>query len=328
MAWPIDVRNVVLVRCFFLCIRDSLIIIWLLIALVIVRSIPFILLMAAHTQRIFLIHWQHRPAPLEAFLEPSNRGSIDWRMPNWMQTLSWQAAGTFHRTDWRKARHAVNVTFVDTKYQAYQQGAKIYNDWIKTGEPNHNQVLRNLWHRLFRPVPVIQRMIEEKMLKLELVEGQYTSVQIRSRYMKQIKDIESYARNALKCAQMLLPNHRIYVTSDSLQARKVALDLGRSSSTKLISTLLEEEPLHLDRGRSYLQHPHQPKRTRAKLRHNASDYHSVFQDLFILSKSRCVAYDRGGFGMLGSLLSFNSSCSIPHNKNACPKAATAEATQS
>ena len=135
-----------------------------------------------------------------------------------------------------------------------------------------------------------------------------------SRYANQIPEekLHGIVENALTCANNLMSprnDRRIYVTSDTRISREIALKMA---GEKIVATSLDE-PLHLDRGKNYLS-----RRQKGWTVHNATEYFPVFSDLYILSKSRCVTYDRGGFGMLGAILSGHLACSHPHQR-ACRK---------
>ena len=44
-----------------------------------------------------------------------------------------------------------------------------------------------------------------------------------------------------------------------------------------------------------------------------NDFYIIFVDLFIMSYSKCVVYGSGGFGRMGSLVSYNPYCGISYS---------------
>jgi hypothetical protein len=46
-----------------------------------------------------------------------------------------------------------------------------------------------------------------------------------------------------------------------------------------------------------------------------TDFYVIFVDLFLMSYSKCVVYGAGGFGRMGSLVSYNPYCGIPYTRN-------------
>jgi hypothetical protein len=73
---------------------------------------------------------------------------------------------------------------------------------------------------------------------------------------------------------------------------------GSSLETKHTITLAEDPP-HLNFA--------QPD--------DVSVFYTIFVDLFLMSYSSCVVYGAGGFGRMGSLVSYRPLCGIPYSVN-------------
>ena len=50
-------------------------------------------------------------------------------------------------------------------------------------------------------------------------------------------------------------------------------------------------------------------------RDDIADFYVVFVDLFLMSYAYCVVYGAGGFGRMGSLVSYNPRCGMPYTLN-------------
>jgi hypothetical protein len=71
----------------------------------------------------------------------------------------------------------------------------------------------------------------------------------------------------------------------------------------------------LDRGKYF--HRHWGKQGYHDVKDDPSQYYDVFVDLYLLGKSQCVTTGAGGYGRLGSMLSYNRTCSMDHSMTTC-----------
>jgi hypothetical protein len=249
-----------------------------------------------------------------------------------------------------------NRVLLDMRLQSYKEASDYYNNHAVsnstdlTESPDFNAIFRPVWNLLFTPSPAVADLLAGHLQRMRLQPGQYAAAHTRTLYHFNLtgSDLQSTVENAVNCAAQLYVDSsssssssntnlntpaRILVASDSLAASQLAVVYGRgrvvSQSTRttsennkdnnISSTTTEyQTPLHLDREADFLQHHEQ----RGVLLHHqtalpASAYYNVFVDLYLLANSRCVTYDRGGFGKLGSLLSANASCFVRHKTNKC-----------
>jgi hypothetical protein len=167
--------------------------------------------------------------------------------------------------------------------------------------------------------------------------GHYVATHIRSLYVEDKTSDSGEYEQAVVCAAELRANrldYPIFVAADSNQVTQKALEFGTqhgmpmtSRSTAAIPAVQHtnqtimtrhengtvthhqivvarnKEPLHLDRGRTYL------KRGTADVhKHAVSDFYDIFVDLYLLANAACVSYGTGRFGRLGMQLSYNMSC--------------------
>ena len=262
--------------------------------------------MAADYQRLLLISWRDdRPAPLETFLVPP-QGGIDWRLPPWLLKKSQQ-------TDQRRRI----ATYMDkilrwgpddaarwlrVKYQAHDHGQVAYDSRRTSAhDPTFAQVYHDGWRIFFTPTQPIAERIENELKTLGLVPGAYTSVHVRAMYGVDYRDenlIRWWAQNAINCATSRMPHTAfpIFFVSDSSIAKSEALVYGRKHDVPVLARLehQDQQPLHLEKDNST----------------NVEDFYDTFVDLLMIGLSQCTNYHIGGFGRLGSLISYNASCTF------------------
>ena len=266
------------------------------------KAIPHALVLCHQTKRVLLIHWE-KPAPLEEFLVPPVDG-LDWRVPEGLLTNRSVATVGFKKADSKKQflSHPAPLVGVKTLLGTY------YDEQRQRSEPTLHQVFGTLWQVMFQPSPPVQALLDQTMTELDLTPGRYVATHVRSLYVQNKTGDEV---NALRCATELQgPNATLFFTSDSAATTQRAVDFAATHHLD-VRARPDHEPVHLDRGRDFLQNSNDWKN------HHASAYYNVFVDLMLLAQAECVAYGAGGYGLLGSRLSYRPSCSINHRRNTC-----------
>jgi len=284
--------------------------------------LPFHIRMAANQRRILLISWQdNRPGPLETFLLPPT-GGIDWRFPDWLSMK-------FQQSD--QQRHKKITTYVDkilrwnpnieirwlrVKYQSHDHGQLPYDtERTSQDEPTFQQVYHDIWRIFFTPTRPIARRIESELKTLRLIPGMYHSIHLRAMYLVEHREeltIKEWTQNSIRCATtelptvvgvphqegqskgMSLPTTTYLFVSDSIIAKEEAIRFGNEHGLHIIHRLHNHDtiPLHLEKDNST----------------NVEDFYDVFVDLLMMGLSQCTNYHLGGFGRLGSLISYDASC--------------------
>lgn len=264
------------------------------------KPAPLILWYAYQHQRIFLILWE-RPAKLEEFLLPPE-GGIDWRVPDWLNPKIGSEPCAGSRDAIEKMLETNSVT-VRTKYQTGNGGQPSYDELVPG--KSFKEVYHEVWRTLFTPVPAIAEIVLDTQKRYGLSPGNYAAAHLRSNYALRGKRDEAQLRdwvtNSVFCASELRPGGPIYFASDSRLAMEVVHDHARTYNRSIVSLIRNREPLHL-------AYPDVENKTLLK----ASDFYDTFVDLYMLGMSRCLAYNVGGFGSWGLMLSYNSSCEKKH----------------
>jgi hypothetical protein len=247
-----------------------------------------------------------------------------------------------------------NAILLDMRLQSYKEASVYYNTHAVsnstelTDSTDFNAIFRPVWNLLFTPSPAVADLLTSHLQWMHLQPGEYAAAHTRTLYHFNLtgSDLQHTVENAINCAAQLsadsnsntntnpaiqstagLTPERILLASDSLTASQLAVAYGQgrvvSQSTTTddnnngISTQWQT-PLHLDREADFLQHhEHRGVLLQHQTALPASAYYNVFVDLYLLANSRCVTYDRGGFGKLGSLLSTNASCFVRHKTKKC-----------
>jgi hypothetical protein len=284
------------------------------------KAIPYLLLLANQTNRLFFIKWS-RPAPLEEFLVPPV-GGLNWTVPAAVdfEPLLIGRGGAIYTSKknetgiiaipenafWAATdRMVVEVRLVGVSFN------EVYDENRQSpSEATFERVYSDVWRVLFEPSPELALVIAATYEKLGLTPGGYVSAHVRGQYNNNRTGDTALLKNALNCASSLLPGAPIYVASDSLPLSTYAFEYGtRVLNHSVVANRREQPPLHIDRGKNFLS---QVQTDWDK--YPASAYYDTFVDLYLLSGGRCFTYGIGGYGYWASLISQNVSCSIHHNK--------------
>lgn len=272
------------------------------------RSIPFMIRVAAQTDRILLIYWE-QPFPLEFFLLPPV-GGMDWRTPQWLRPILRQ--GSVGESSVRKVVKAANNrrrVIVTAKLQAHDHGSQYYNNEV-TESAEALDALRqhyhDTWYTVFTPIPIIARRVEDDLESMRLVPGKFAVAHVRANYgIEQVgrepELVFNWTKNSINCLSNLNVSGPIFVASDNSYAKQVAVDYGKEQHIRVVSRLDDEKgtPLHLDLANWEIRDP--------------SEYYDVFVDLYLMSMGRCMTYNMGGYGKWGQLISGrNLTCSVRH----------------
>lgn len=275
------------------------------------KAIPGYLRMAYNAEkRRFLVMTWLRPAPLEEFLVPPV-GGMNWTVPSWLgEKLNVTRRGPkfWMQQDSDKARWpGLNDTIVRMKNL---RGSDYYESFVQPGEPSFDEAYYDIWRVMFEPSPAVAAIVSQQLEKFGLIPKQYVAAHVRSLYVASTEDDREEVA-AINCVMEIGPGLPVFVATDSHKTTSYALEYGRSKNLTMYSYDSGHEPLHLDRGRSFLDNSNDWKS------HSAEEYYDVFVDLFLLANSRCIAYGVGGYGVWATLLGRNRECSVNHREAPC-----------
>jgi hypothetical protein len=259
------------------------------------RALPFIVRVAAESNRVILIKWEI-PAPLESFLLPPH-GGLDWRVPDWMGTLlhsnGIKASSVARLVDVA----ASNEPIIKARIRSYDHGSEYYNnrgDVAGEGPMSLRQHYRDCWYTFFTPVPVIADIIAEEMIRMDLVPGEFAVAHLRSEYdlepgrHRDPQQLHNWTLSALNCISGLHPGGPYFFSSDSSDAKKMAIEYGKFRNSRIVTSDIQR--FHVDMALS--------TRVQDPIR-----FYSTFVDLYLMSMGRCYSYNVGGFGKWANLIS-------------------------
>lgn len=271
------------------------------------KSLPVLMLLAAQSQRILLLHWS-RPAALENFLLPT--AFVNWSLPDYVPV---KGPGTRLYTKLSTLAKAVDtnstVPVLCARLQDQHGGSDYYNaNFVNFGtERVFRKVFRSLFFTLFTPSKSVLRQL---FLDLQgLSSGAYTAAHLRAYYGDHpVTDDQVRVRaiNAVNCASQLrndtaaaaaaagqrqLQSHIVFL-SDSALAVDYVEQYASAKQYPIVTIRRDTEPLHLDKADSM----------------KSADYTAVFVDLLVMAHARCVSHGQGGFGRFGVLLSNDPMC--------------------
>eukprot|EP00980_Cylindrotheca_fusiformis_P030190 scaffold24525_cov162-Cylindrotheca_fusiformis.AAC.7 len=249
------------------------------------KPLPFFILIANRTNRLFMIHWD-KPAALEEFLVPNQ---ANWSVPDWMiqkindnEVDSKNQRGT---TALIKLKHESPVA-VFTQVQDFHGGSFVYDELVTeifngtSTTDRYFLIYHDLFRYLFKPSPPVASLIDDQMRRHHLQPGEYSIAHYRAFYamehQKDVVTIESLKKtaiNAANCGSVLRPGGPVYFASDSKVAVEAAVAYGREHNRSIVS-FDGPEPVHIEK--------------------------------------EWEAFGRGGFGRYALMMGYNSTCELRH----------------
>lgn len=267
------------------------------------RLKPFLFLLreAYNSHRLLFIHWT-LPAPLQEFLLPPQHG-FDWRVPEWFANII-EDEIHFPGRKIVKLRAVSGIrksetSLIRTRVQSVTGGAEMYDLELTPYEYAFDEVYHDVWRVFFTPNPSVRTIIEDYMRQWHLSPGTYAAAHLRALYGRTENRSEEqtteWVQNALNCASMLQPGGPIVFSSDHTLSTEIALAYGYQQNTIVVCRKQVQQPLHLDKADHILHR-------------KPSEFYDVFVDLYLMGMSRCLTYNRGGFGTWALLIGYNSTC--------------------
>jgi hypothetical protein len=215
-----------------------------------------------------------------------------------------------HKTDGEVRDDAMRVAkpLVRSRMQDYHAGSIYYDMELMPGEPTFRAIFHQVWKIFFTPSPAVRGRLENAMSEMGLAPFKYTAAHCRVLYAMDNRPEwiqQSWAENALNCASELRPKTTIFFTSDSPKATYYAQQYAKQRNATIATRVPNPNPpLHIDFG--WRRRP-------------VSDFYDAFVDLYILAQADCVTYNKGGYGLFGSLIGRNASCSLRQDAINRPK---------
>ena len=311
------------------------------------RALPFYILLASKVNRVLCIYWT-KPYPLESFLQPP-KGGLDWRCPASFDGIVEKFKTSYRQKNFRhylltnKRTNVIRVynevkesneTFVSMTYRgktenvisylntifksySYQNYIPVDGNWF------HVDLMEHIFRIMFEPIEQIAKNVNATMTKLGLIENNYTSIHVRSRFpvkkMGELLGSQQHAKdhddgdriyefdgnykryltkiafNAIECGSLLDRNNKIYFVSDLANLT----DFVTKDILQVTGENIRVKPLGVKRS-GHLKHV-------GSFRNNAEviEFYSVVEDLLILGGSKCVSHGAGSFGAFGASLTGN-----------------------
>lgn len=181
------------------------------------KPLPFFILIANRTNRLFMIHWD-KPASLEEFLIPNQ---VNWTAPDWM--IKKIDNGEVDASNRRGGTALMKLgsgkpEAVFTQLQDFHGGSFIYDELITeifnqtVATDRYHMIYHDLFRYLFKPSPPVASLVVEQMNKHHLQPGEYSIAHYRAFYavehQKEVVSEDSLRKtaiNAANCGSVLRP---------------------------------------------------------------------------------------------------------------------------
>ena len=315
------------------------------------RPLPFYLLLAQKTNRVFCIYWE-RPMKLEHYLQVPKNG-LDWRCPLDFQgdTGSRDFNAKFlSRMDEGVKKYALDlVSKIKTSNETYitlatsQSIEQInclnnifhaysYRDRMpKVSKWMHIDLMEHIFRVMFKPIPAIARNINATMTNLGLVEGNYTSIHLRARYptprMGHIlgKNVSALDKGHFTPAfDGKYKNYLLQLANNAVECGYL-LDTKRpivfiSDSADLVDHVIANKMIVRGTQKQVLGVKQRPNIIHIEFDNtNAEEtFYPLFEDLLIMGGGSCVAHGIGSFGAFGAGLTGNRCRAMHRNYRGAP----------
>lgn len=276
------------------------------------RFTPYFIEIANKTRRVLFIKWEKYN--LEDFLLPL-KGGLDWRLPdgidigNDTDAKSWEITQILDNP--KHPLHKERNLVVRANAFTY----KAQNLKAEQG-PHKIESYSNIMEIMFRPTRPLTKEIRKTMDSLGLVSKQYVAAHYRV-----LKDHHTEVNS-----KTIWETHRaIDCAVQAAGGDKTVPIYFAASKTKFVKYILNDSPYAQSRnppvkvvGIDNVPRIHSDKSFLGY--DNPRDLYPAFIDLWLLKKSKCVAFGHLSFGKLGSNLG-GEDCAISHISNVkCPSA--------
>jgi hypothetical protein len=288
---------------------------------------------AARTRRLLFIVWT-RPMALQEFLQPGPL--LNWTLPDALQQAMWEQQGNVTTKAYRDRASLEDAVEDPTKWvveAALQTGSdRTFRDVnLERGNQGDAETFlkdgfHNLWWGVFTPSPPLLMALDKAMQHLDLWPNEFVFAHYRAGYPGEafqktgdLKILEETTINAIHCALSTVAgdgersnsnNYPVYMASDNVLALGMARNYSQQHNGRIRIVT------HLDLPRTDFdfladdQHP--PHLNFVNDATHAATFYPVFLDLLMFSLSRGASYGSGGFGRLGSRISYNFSGFVEH----------------
>lgn len=258
------------------------------------RPMMAMLRVAADSKRVFYIHWD-LPDRLEKFLHPPQHGGIDWVVPEFVM---WKVRKSPHVNDMRAIdqqafqddRRVVNVMYNDDTF-----AEPYYNERRKDGEKAASEAFHDVWNVLFKPSFMLTERIGESLRLMGLKPGEYATAHIDYEQVPkddhEQEELRLKVENAMNCMSTLRPGGPFLVAAQTYAIAREAIVYGKQHGVKVHAKQIAHDTSTVP-----------------------TDLFTSFVEIMLMADSRCVAYNRGGYGQLGYILGYDYNCRIQYGK--------------
>ncbi|CAB9520605.1 expressed unknown protein [Seminavis robusta] len=258
------------------------------------RPMMAMLRIAADSKRIFYIHWD-LPDRLEKFLHPPQHGGIDWVVPDFVM---WKVRKSPHQNDieiivqqaYQDDRRVVNVMYNDDTF-----AEPYYNDRRKDEEKAASEAFKDVWNVLFKPSFMLTERMTESLRLMGLEPGEYATAHIDYEMVPkddaEQEDLRLKVENAMNCMSHLRPGGPFLVAAQTYAIAREAIVYGKQHNVKVHAKQIAHDTSTVP-----------------------TDLFTSFVEIMLMANSRCVAYNRGGYGQLGYMLGYNYNCRIKYTE--------------
>lgn len=256
------------------------------------RPLMAVLRVAAESKRMFYIHWD-LPDKLEKFLTPRQRGGIEWAVP---EAVMWKVRKSLRQDDitiiqhqsLQSDRRVVNCQINDDDF-----GETYYNSKVLEGEADAQTAFHEVWDVLFRPSALLEERVQESTRLMGLTPGEYASVHIDYDAVpagdQERDELRKMVENAMNCMSGLRPGGPFLVAAQTFAIAREAIIYGKHKGVHVHAKQIAHDTSTVP-----------------------NDLYVSFVEIMLMANTKCVAYNKGGYGQLGYILGYDFDCKISY----------------
>jgi len=242
------------------------------------RPLPALLKAAYLSKRVLLIHWGEG---LENFLEPPNKGGMNWRLPEYMMRALDKTPIVSRMEAIPELAKDPSTLIVAATINDRVFAEPFYNANLEPGDYPADVVFHDIYNVLFKPTAKLHERIAETHNTMGMPIGAYAAIHIdygddpKTDISKEVLKLK--VENALNCVSNLRPGGPFLVAGQTYLISKYAVKYGKQHNVMVAARQVAHDS------------------------HTApKDLWNAFLEIYFMANANCVAY--GGNDAYGQLV--------------------------
>lgn len=273
-----------------------------------IRPLPALVRAARDSKRILLVHWDLHP--IQDYLEPPNKGGLNWKIPGIMSKAVHDTATNVYKTleTVAEAGKDTKVPIVSALINDRLFGEPYYNGHIEHRDLTADRAFHDVFNVFFKPTAMLTERVHEVHHTMGMPVGKYAAVHVDYPDVPTTEAGKEALRlkveNALNCVSNLRPGGPFLVAGESFPIVKEAIKYAKKHNVMVAARQVAPDSSRLQK-----------------------DMWNSFIEIYFMANARCVAYANDGYGQLGYMMGYEHDCRIKYDYHDAAKTCTWTDTQ-